>query len=865
MAITDKKFSSFQDGGNLVINDIVVGLRNGINTRFLFDGFPGVYLPLAGGTMTGDINMNNNQIINLPAPINPDEPATKAYADTKLALAGGTMTGQINMGGLKIVSMADPTLAQDAATKAYVDSMGSGSVTAGLINQLTWYAASGTTVSGLPTAASGVLVTSAGSVPSIATDIPTAVTIGGAYIYRVGGNDVSLADGGTNASLTASNGGIFYSTATAAAILAGTATATQMLQSGASGAPAWSTSTWPATTTANAVLFSSATNTVGQITSAANSVMVTSAGSVPSFSTTLPTDVQDNITRLGTVVSGTWQGSPVATGFGGTGLNATPANGQLLIGNGTTFSLDTLTPGTNITIDNTVPGQITINATGGGGVTSTDVQNEVFNSFVDSGVADAYVGSISPAVVSLTDGLRVRMFTNNSNQTQTPTLDLNSLGATLITLPNGTPLSANDINLPEATLEYSTFLSSWVLQNPANALQSAFYAVNGNFIRIDDTSVVPDVYEGISIFYPTYGVDNCKFVALLPNFDNTGACTFDLNSLGQPYPIQTSLGVDVVAGDIVTDQTAYLLFQNVTSAYWQIINPMVSGSGGSFLPLAGGTMTGNIIFASAALAGPDDIRSSSGERALSFNYIPSAVNYFVLQNADSGNRLRLIADGIDANVGMVLSPKNSVVEILDSTNTIGARLRFSNANGLFNTTIGVDAAQSTSLDLTLPAVDGNANNPMVTDGSGKLSFLSPVAFSAYNSTLTTCAANTVTNIDLQTETYDIGANFASSRFTCTRAGIYHFDFAVAISSSNLVAGTQYEAVILKNGAQYVIGQTGSVFGTTQLNSHGNCDMSLSPTDYVELGFFNGNAATTLDTNASSVATYLSGHWVCALS
>jgi hypothetical protein len=110
---------------------------------------------------------------------------------------------------------------------------------------------------------------------------------------------ITLAQGGTNANLTASNGGIFYSTATAGAILAGTATARQMLQSGATGAPAWSTSTWPATTTANAVLFSSATNTVGEIASAASAVLITSVGSVPSFSQTLPSAVQTNITALG--------------------------------------------------------------------------------------------------------------------------------------------------------------------------------------------------------------------------------------------------------------------------------------------------------------------------------------------------------------------------------------------------------------------------------------------------------------------------------------------------------------------------------------------------------------------------------------
>ena len=62
-------------------------------------------------------------------------------------------------------------------------------------------------------AANAVLVTSGANVPSLSTDIPTAVTIGGAYIYRVSGTDVSLADGGTNNSLTAVTGAVAYSDA----------------------------------------------------------------------------------------------------------------------------------------------------------------------------------------------------------------------------------------------------------------------------------------------------------------------------------------------------------------------------------------------------------------------------------------------------------------------------------------------------------------------------------------------------------------------------------------------------------------------------------------------------------------------------
>ena len=94
-------------------------------------------LALAGGTMTGLVTLSGDPTANLHA-------ATKQYVDsentsqsstlnasitsltttvgTKLPLAGGTLTGEIAMGANKITGVADPTAAQDAATKNYVDS-----------------------------------------------------------------------------------------------------------------------------------------------------------------------------------------------------------------------------------------------------------------------------------------------------------------------------------------------------------------------------------------------------------------------------------------------------------------------------------------------------------------------------------------------------------------------------------------------------------------------------------------------------------------------------------------------------------------------------------------------------------------------
>lgn len=64
---------------------------------------------------------------------------------------------------------------------------GSGTVASGSINQLAYYAAAGTTVSGLATGNSGVLVTSASGVPSISSTLPPAIIFGTYAITAVSG------------------------------------------------------------------------------------------------------------------------------------------------------------------------------------------------------------------------------------------------------------------------------------------------------------------------------------------------------------------------------------------------------------------------------------------------------------------------------------------------------------------------------------------------------------------------------------------------------------------------------------------------------------------------------------------------------
>ena len=69
-----------------------------------------------------------------------------------------------------------------------------------------------------------------------------------------------------------------------------------------------------------------------------------------------------SLTSVGTITTGTWNGTAIGYAYGGTGLTAAPSNGQLAIGNGTGYTLATLTAGSNITITEG-SGSITIAST----------------------------------------------------------------------------------------------------------------------------------------------------------------------------------------------------------------------------------------------------------------------------------------------------------------------------------------------------------------------------------------------------------------------------------------------------------------------------------------------------------------------
>jgi hypothetical protein len=129
-------------------------------------------------------------------------------------------------------------------------------------------------------------------------------------------------------------------------------------------------------------------NAKGLITAASGNVVIAPAATLTG--TTLASNVvSSSLTSIGTITSGTWNGTTIGVPYGGTGLSTTPTNGQLLIGStsGSNYVLNTLTAGTGISITN-ASGSITVTNTSpssGGTVTSVAQTTNTISGLTISG------------------------------------------------------------------------------------------------------------------------------------------------------------------------------------------------------------------------------------------------------------------------------------------------------------------------------------------------------------------------------------------------------------------------------------------------------------------------------------------------
>jgi len=146
---------------------------------------------------------------------------------------------------------------------------------------------------------------------------------------------------------------------------------------------------------------------------------------------------------------------------GGTGITTTPANGALLIGNGTNYTSATLNPGTAIGVTN-ASGSITINNTGvtsavaGTGISVSGATGAV--TITNSGVTSAVAGtgvSVSGSTGAVTFNIGQAVATSSTPTFASLTLGSGTTGQTLQAYTGGSYAAIYSTNITPSTTNYT--------------------------------------------------------------------------------------------------------------------------------------------------------------------------------------------------------------------------------------------------------------------------------------------------------------------------------------------------------------------------------------------------------------------------
>lgn len=292
-------------------------------------------------------------------------------------------TGSVDVSSAKITNLASPTVNSDAATKQYVDALVASGITYHAPVKYEVPNTTGNLNATYSNGASGVgaTLTNAGTLVAFAPDGPTAAPGDRILVYSQTNafeNGVytvtTVGDGSTAWVLTRASDADTYGLKNPNSLGEGDAF---FVTSGNTGAGE-----------------TYVCNTQGTITFGTTAINFVQVAATQIYS------AGTGLTLTNTTFSLT---APVAVSLGGTGYTSSPTNGQLLVGNGTGYTLASLTAGSGISVTNGA-GSITIATTGGGGpILESDIL--ISNSYTISTGKNGL--SVGPVTVESGDSVTV--------------------------------------------------------------------------------------------------------------------------------------------------------------------------------------------------------------------------------------------------------------------------------------------------------------------------------------------------------------------------------------------------------------------------------------------------------------------------
>jgi len=297
---------------------------------------------------------------------------------------------------------------------------------------------------------------------------------------------------------------------------------------------------------------------------------------------------------------------------------------------GGSFIFATLTPDFNTLIDYT---SSTV-------VTPQDIQDNTFTFALDTGIADAIVAAFTPPFTALVDGMSFWIKVANSNATTTPTIAVDGLPITTITLPDGAavPIGALNPNI-NYQFEYNATSDTYTVQNPDFIYADQSIYVNYQQLRHEFYTYAVDsgvVNAYVVTFSPQYTnsppIDGTQVQFITANTNTTTTPTIKIDLLPTAI-ICAPNGGTLLAGQINTFTPNILIYSTHFGRY-VLTNPANPNSG---VLLTNPKVSGNIF-------------DSNGNFVIGVGSVPSAVNYVEVENAITGATPVIAAVGTDTNI-----------------------------------------------------------------------------------------------------------------------------------------------------------------------------------------------------------------------